>query len=172
MAHECLESMPFRADLALQWLDHYARYLEFHSTLDILKGNYTIVPPRLRWTCSYLRYRVISVDDADANRFEEPPPSYMSPAKDLTLGLEKIGRRILLGGYESQFDFDLDVQNLISRANDGHLSAGLCSQQIFRFENNLPLASVSRDGFELPQLYVYGRCPRRVRIPWWLGSDV
>lgn len=30
--------MPFRADLAVEFVDQYARYLEFHSTLDVLKG--------------------------------------------------------------------------------------------------------------------------------------
>ena len=38
VAYDCLQSMPFRQDLALKFLDEYWRYLEFHSTIDTLKS--------------------------------------------------------------------------------------------------------------------------------------
>ena len=37
-AHDCLQSMPFRTDLALQFLNQYWGYLQFHSTIDTLKS--------------------------------------------------------------------------------------------------------------------------------------
>ncbi|KAI0395033.1 peptidase S41 family protein [Xylariaceae sp. FL0594] len=37
----CLRSMPFRPDLALRFIDEYLGYLQFHSTLEMLKD-----PPR------------------------------------------------------------------------------------------------------------------------------
>lgn len=36
-AHECLQSMPFRPQLALQFLKEYEKYLQFHSTIHIIK---------------------------------------------------------------------------------------------------------------------------------------
>ncbi|KIE02819.1 peptidase S41 family protein, partial [Metarhizium majus ARSEF 297] len=36
-AHECLRSMPFHPRLALQFLKEYEKYLQFHSTIHILK---------------------------------------------------------------------------------------------------------------------------------------
>ncbi|KJK77433.1 hypothetical protein H634G_07172 [Metarhizium anisopliae BRIP 53293] len=36
-AHECLRSMPFHPQLALQFLKEYEKYLQFHSTIHILK---------------------------------------------------------------------------------------------------------------------------------------
>ena len=41
-AHDCLQSMPFRTDLALQFLNQYWSYLQFHSTIDTLKSKYWI----------------------------------------------------------------------------------------------------------------------------------
>ncbi|KAE8351274.1 hypothetical protein BDV28DRAFT_23225 [Aspergillus coremiiformis] len=44
LAHDCLQSMPFRSDLAVKLLDEYAKYLQFHSTTSILKGEIPLVP--------------------------------------------------------------------------------------------------------------------------------
>ncbi|KAI4863022.1 peptidase S41 family protein [Hypoxylon rubiginosum] len=119
-AYACLRSMPFRPDLASQFIDEYMGYLQFHSTINVLR---------------------------------DPPHSYISPSIDLLAGFEKIRNRLTSGSYISQFDFDWDITTLISRANDGHLNIGLCSQEIFRFELDIPLVSISKDGLQLPQLY-------------------
>ena len=55
----------------------------------------------------------------------------------------------------NQYDFDFDIKYLISRANDGHLSVGLCSLEIMHFEHGVPLVSISTDGVQLPQIYAY-----------------
>jgi hypothetical protein len=36
-AYDCLRSMPFNPDLAVPFLEEYEKYLEFHSTVAILK---------------------------------------------------------------------------------------------------------------------------------------
>ena len=38
IAYNCLQSMPFRQELALNFLNEYWRYLQFHSTIDTLKS--------------------------------------------------------------------------------------------------------------------------------------
>ncbi|KAE8364651.1 hypothetical protein BDV27DRAFT_145154 [Aspergillus caelatus] len=37
LAYDCLRSMPFRSDLAVKFVDDYAKYLQFHSTASMLK---------------------------------------------------------------------------------------------------------------------------------------
>ncbi|KAJ9143495.1 Peptidase S41 family protein [Pleurostoma richardsiae] len=86
---------------------------------------------------------------------KHPPSTYISPSVDITRGLAKLRRRTVLGSYSTQFDFDYDFSDVISRANDGHLKTGLCSQEIFHFEHGVPLVSVSVDGLQIPQLYTY-----------------
>lgn len=69
--------------------------------------------------------------------------------------MDRIRKKIISGAFLSQFEFDNSLHQLISQANDGHLQIGLCSREIFRFQHGDPLTSISRDGLDLPQLYVY-----------------
>lgn len=39
LAHQCLMSMPFESSRAVTFLNQVRKYLEFHSTIDILKGR-------------------------------------------------------------------------------------------------------------------------------------
>jgi hypothetical protein len=39
LAQQCLMSMPFESSRAVTFLNQVRKYLEFHSTLDILKGR-------------------------------------------------------------------------------------------------------------------------------------
>ena len=39
VAYDCLRSMPFRSELAVEFLDEYVKYLQFHATIDVLKGS-------------------------------------------------------------------------------------------------------------------------------------
>lgn len=91
----------------------------------------------------------------DAETSSDAPPSYISPTVDLWNGLDRIRNKVLSGAFHSQFDFDNSLHQLISQANDGHLQIGLCSREIFRFQHGDTLTSISRDGLDLPQLYVY-----------------
>jgi hypothetical protein len=77
------------------------------------------------------------------------------PAVDLFGGLAKIEEKAATSQYQSQFEFDYELHGLIASACDGHLFIQLCSLSIFTFRNTVPLASISTDGLELPQVYVY-----------------
>ncbi|KAH6623944.1 peptidase S41 family protein [Chaetomium tenue] len=37
VAYDCLRSMPFHSKLAVEFLDEYVKYLQFHATIDVLK---------------------------------------------------------------------------------------------------------------------------------------
>ena len=39
LAHQCLMSMPFESSRAVTFLNQVRKYLEFHSTVDILKSR-------------------------------------------------------------------------------------------------------------------------------------
>ena len=38
-AYDCLRSMPFHADLAVKFIDEYMGYLQFQSTIEIIKST-------------------------------------------------------------------------------------------------------------------------------------
>lgn len=90
----------------------------------------------------------------------------MSTSVDLVGGLERIRKRAGSQYYTNQYDFDWDFNYLISRANDGHLSVGLCSLEVFHFEHGVPLVSVSEDGLQIPELYTFCEF-KQVSIPRW-----
>ncbi|SMY23681.1 unnamed protein product [Zymoseptoria tritici ST99CH_1A5] len=96
----------------------------------------------------YLRFH--STLDA----LKDPPPTYISTAKDLDASLNKIRARSAQSGYSSHYDFESDLNHQLSLAHDGHLQLELCSLQSFRFTRDLPLVSLSNDGLQAPSLYV------------------
>ncbi|PIG90228.1 peptidase S41 family protein [Aspergillus arachidicola] len=130
LAYDCLRSMPFRSDLAVRFVDDYAKYLQFHATASMLK---------------------------------DPPSGYISTGVDLWGGLQRIRQKASDNVYSSQYDFDSDLKYLTSRANDGHLSVGLCSLEIMHFEHDMPLVSISPDGVQLPRIYTYYDAEMKLR---------
>jgi hypothetical protein len=61
------------------------------------------------------------------------------PSTDIIGGIETILAKAKSNGFSSQFDMDLEVNNLI--------------KSIFTYGIDLPLVSISTDGFALPQVY-------------------
>ena len=82
---------------------------------------------------------------------KKPPSTYQSPAVDIIDGLDKIAAN----DYDSHYDFDLAVSELLSSANDGHLSISPCSTTDIRFLRlGGGLISISKDGLETPEIYL------------------
>ncbi|KAI0859884.1 hypothetical protein F4860DRAFT_515381 [Xylaria cubensis] len=117
-ALNCLLSLPFNASRADSFLVEIRKYIQFQSTLEVLKS---------------------------------PPNTYASPAVDILGGLDKISNTT----YKNQYDFDLDIGNLIRSANDGHFFMTPCSLAPFAFQRDeIGLISVSEDGRKTPEIYV------------------
>jgi hypothetical protein len=77
----------------------------------------------------------------------------LSPPTDILGGLKIIEDLALLGAFSSQYEFDQAIDQLLATSNDGHLSIDTCSPQIFSFEVDLPVVSISTDGVKIPQIY-------------------
>ncbi|KAL6886822.1 hypothetical protein GGI43DRAFT_418163 [Trichoderma evansii] len=115
----CLESIPFKSDLAVSFIDEYNKYLQWQSTIEILRN---------------------------------PPIGSLSSTVDLVGGIATIRARAAANLYKSQYDFDRDLFQLISSANDGHLAITPCSFTI-AFTHSTSLVSLSTDGVAIPRLY-------------------
>ncbi|PYH98057.1 hypothetical protein BO71DRAFT_426396 [Aspergillus ellipticus CBS 707.79] len=115
--------------MAVKFLYEYSKYLQFHSTTSILKGK------------SHTHPRAVTS---------------LSTGVDLWGQLQTIRQKASDNAYTSQFDSDWDLRHLISRAKDGHLTLNLCSQGTLHFEHGVPLLSISSDGLQIPEIYVYG----------------
>ncbi|GAB1318446.1 Tail specific protease domain-containing protein [Madurella fahalii] len=86
---------------------------------------------------------------------KNPPRTYPFPAVDIIGGLDDIASRAAAGGFNSEYDFQLAIVQLITSTHDGHFSYYPDIFRAFSFRNGLAmdLVSVSVDGIEVPKLY-------------------
>ncbi|KAL1800496.1 hypothetical protein ACET3X_000838 [Alternaria dauci] len=84
----------------------------------------------------------------------DPPDGYQQPPVDIQQELENIRADIVSGKYTTQYAFEEQVQLLISRIHDNHvtLNAGILSA--FRFASPYTLVSLSENGSEEPKVYL------------------
>ena len=68
--------------------------------------------------------------------------------------MQTIRQNVLDGNYDSEYDFQLDIQTMLLDARDGHLFLNPDATVLFSFLRPIQLASVSADGIDLPQIYV------------------
>lgn len=85
---------------------------------------------------------------------ESPPEGYQQPPVNVAQELETIRANISSGAYNSQYDFEAQVQLLISRIHDNHVSLNAGILSAFRFVSPYTLLSLSLDGVEEPKLYL------------------
>ncbi|EKG16094.1 Peptidase S41 [Macrophomina phaseolina MS6] len=88
---------------------------------------------------------------------KDPPEGYQQPPVDLLDGLAVIKQNISAGYYKNQYAFEAEVQKLVYSVHDMHvdLSSGILSAFAFG-SDSWEIVSVSKDGKELPQIYLTG----------------
>ncbi|KAF2093751.1 hypothetical protein NA57DRAFT_21022, partial [Rhizodiscina lignyota] len=106
-----------------------ARFIEYYNT--------TI---QFQSTLAYLR---------------DPPEGYQQPKVDVLEGLAQIQQNSTDGYFKNQYEFEANLQTLIYSMHDMHvdLSAGVLSA--FSFASPVYLSSVSIDGKQEPQVYIW-----------------
>jgi hypothetical protein len=67
-----------------------------------------------------------------------------------------IGTKAAAGGYQSQYEFDQAIVQLLNSAHDGHLSVRPCSSSSINFVRGVDIVSVSVDGVQAPLIYTVG----------------
>lgn len=87
---------------------------------------------------------------------KSPPPSYQQPAVDVLAGLDRIESDIKSGAFSNEYEFELAVQKLLYATHDAHLVLYAGAMAVFSFGSPLRIASVSKDGIELPKVYITG----------------
>jgi hypothetical protein len=84
----------------------------------------------------------------------DPPNSYAHPAVDLVGGLDDIRSKVVAGGYKNEYDFEFDIQRLMQKAYEGHLSFTPFLIGSFGINRGIELVSVSTNEADLPQIFV------------------
>lgn len=88
---------------------------------------------------------------------KNPPAGYDLPPVDLVGGLDQIAKKAASGVYHGEYDFELDIYNLVTSAGDGHFTYLPFLIGKFAFFREVSLVSVSLDGVSLPKVYILGK---------------
>ncbi|PVH95380.1 hypothetical protein DM02DRAFT_537479 [Periconia macrospinosa] len=89
---------------------------------------------------------------------KNPPAEYTEAPVDLMGEMESMQRQLSAGGYQNEYEFQLELNRLFNRAYDNHLTWQpdiLASVMQFQRPAGSELVSVSSDGNELPEIYSY-----------------
>lgn len=126
LAYECLTSIPFNSSAAVAFLDSVRPYLDWQTTISYLK---------------------------------DPPAEYAEKVQapyDFYANYERIYETAKSDAYSSEYAFGFDVYRCFQRAHDGHFVLYPDSvTEIFSFGRTTPLISVSVDGTDIPEVFVY-----------------
>ncbi|KAI4749508.1 hypothetical protein E4T50_00243 [Aureobasidium sp. EXF-12298] len=84
---------------------------------------------------------------------KDPPEK---PPYDFWSAFEAVEANIAHGAYDSEYDFGWDLSQTAQQVHDGHFAyTPDVVGSLFSFGRTTPLVSVSKDGRELPLVYVY-----------------
>ena len=107
-----------------------------------------------------------------------PPEGYLLPAVDIDTEYDAIQQKVEAGGYDNEYDLQIDIVALLMAAHDGHFSWSGDLYSAFSFVRRAGgggLYAVSSDGVELPLIYTVGKlrhhdCPPSV-FSWLEGRS-
>ncbi|KAH8659319.1 hypothetical protein BGZ60DRAFT_456892 [Tricladium varicosporioides] len=85
---------------------------------------------------------------------KNPPNSYQQPGVDLMGGLDALQKGIDDRIFPNQYEFEAALQSLLYASHDGHISLEAGVLAVFTFSSPLDVVSLSRDGSELPKVYL------------------
>lgn len=89
---------------------------------------------------------------------KDPPESYGLPPVDIIGGLDNISATAAAGKFQSEYDFQASMSQLVLKAHDGHFAFRPDVFKVFTFRNDLAadMVSLSVDGVQMPKLYSLG----------------
>ncbi|KAG9233080.1 hypothetical protein BJ875DRAFT_442555 [Amylocarpus encephaloides] len=92
-----------------------------------------------------------------------PPITYQQPPVDLIDGLNRIQIAINNGLLANQYEYEVMLQRLIFSAHDSHLNLNAGVLSAFIFGSPWRIVCVSRDGVELPRVYLEAHVQESLR---------
>ena len=108
---------------------------------------------------------------SDLSYLKDPPPGYLYPGVDILGELDAIGERLKSDKYTSEYEYQLELHNIIAAAHDGHLAYLPDILSVFQYARLVSenarsdgspdyflLFSVSDDGVQLPSIYDSSDC--------------
>jgi hypothetical protein len=89
---------------------------------------------------------------------KNPPQDYTEEPIDIVGELDTMQKQVAAGGFKTEYDFQLKMLNLFTKAYDNHFAYQpdiLASAMQFQRPPGSELVSISSDGMALPEIYTY-----------------
>lgn len=89
---------------------------------------------------------------------KNPPQEYTEQPVDIMGELDNMHGQLNAGGFKTEYDFQMQMMDLFTRAYDNHLAWQpdiLASAMQFQRPPGFELVSVSPDGIAMPEIYTY-----------------
>lgn len=89
---------------------------------------------------------------------KNPPPDYTETPVDLMGEMNSMKQQLMSNGFNSEYDFQLELNKLFTRAYDNHLAWQpdiLAGVMQFQRPAGTELVSISSDGNKLPEIFTY-----------------
>jgi hypothetical protein len=88
---------------------------------------------------------------------KDPPVTYFYPPLDIFAKLASVKANLQNDVYPNEYTFQEDLYQVFAPAHDGHFVLYPDAlTEAFEWGRQLALVSISSDGKELPEIYVYG----------------
>ncbi|KAH7408226.1 hypothetical protein DE146DRAFT_365948 [Phaeosphaeria sp. MPI-PUGE-AT-0046c] len=133
----------------------------------LTRNNYTLFYANEVFKC----LQSVPFNDAVATRFinyynmtlqfqsttaflKDPPAGYQQPPVDVQQVLSQIQANVTAGVYKNQYSFEADLQLLVHRMHDSHVTLNAGILDTFSFLSPAGLVSVSADGKQAPEIYL------------------
>jgi hypothetical protein len=114
------------------------------------------VPINIKQAAGFVNYLSTIIQfQSTLSYLKSPPSGYVYPPVDLVGGLDTILNNVNSNGYSNEYDFEVDIHNLMTNARDGHLFIVPVLVGAFVIMRE-PLVSISDNGINLPK--VFFRC--------------
>ncbi|KAL1967220.1 hypothetical protein VTN77DRAFT_3511 [Rasamsonia byssochlamydoides] len=129
LAYNCLQSMPFRSDLAVAFLDEYEKYLNFQTTIEILKDpppGYLSPPTDLLGGLDLIRQKAAANQYPSQYEFDTELTQLINSANDGHLSISLCSTSV--------FGFLIDLP-LVSVSTDG-----LALPELYTYNDAVSLA--------------------------------
>ncbi|KAI9744137.1 MAG: hypothetical protein M1818_002289 [Claussenomyces sp. TS43310] len=93
---------------------------------------------------------------SDSAYLKNPPADYFYPPLDLFARLDQVQAKLEIHAYSNEYQFQADLYQVFAQAHDGHfVFYPDALTKAFEFGRRTPLVSVSKDGSEIPTIYLY-----------------
>lgn len=152
----------------------------------LLQDNVTNVPAQLAYNClSSVPLHVAEAKELHRSLVpylkwqstfpyvRDPPAGYQMPAFDFWSAFNNIGVKLSNAAYSSEWEFGMDMLRTFSNVHDSHTHYIMdVVGKAFSFSREVALVSISKDGYSLPLVYLYGMIFHLCKPQWLISTQM